>query len=590
MLYMGSHDMDNLAVASILREISALLAVKGEDPFKVRSYEKAADSIEYLERPLSEIVAEGSLLSVPGIGKNLAPKIEEMVRTGRSSFLEKLKTEVPETVLELLMVPGIGPKTAHMLFHDLGIVSLAGLEEGLARGSLRNLPGLGPKRLELISKGVEEVKKYLGKTLLGIALPLGEEMVSRLRSEGFRCELVGEVRRRMPVVSVLELLVCPSGGERPDFSGEQWGRSLSQVEEALGMGLEWQRDDRGFIRGRSLGSGLRVEVYVCSPDEFGIWTLIFTGEEGYVSHVKDVLAQGGYAVAHGGLKKDNDTELIPVPDEETLFSIVGLLPVPPEIRHRPELWREAEERGVKLVSIADIRGDLHLHTTWSDGVMSLEQAVRECRRLGYEYLAVTDHATRMSFMQGLDSDRIRLQAEEIDRASRLFPDVVLVSGVEVDILKDGSLSLPEEDLRRAGLVVASIHQGFEPPEAYLERLKKAASNPYVHVIGHPTGRKMGRRPPAIVDIQPLIETCSESGTCLEVNASPDRLDLNEEAARSAWRAGVKLVVATDAHSVRGLSDMRYGVDACLRRAGLPPDAVLNAKPLSEWFPLKKKGS
>lgn len=580
--------MDNLAVASILREISALLAVKGEDPFKVRSYEKAADSIEYLVRPLSEIVAEGSLLSVPGIGKNLAPKIEEMVRTGRSSFFEKLKAEVPESVLELLMVPGIGPKTAHMLFRDLGIVSLAGLEEELARGSLRNLPGLGSKRLELISKGVVEVKKYVGKTLLGIALPLGEEMVSRLRGKGFRCEIVGEVRRRTPVVSQLELLVCVNGGRIPASPGEQWDLSLPRVEEALGMRLEWQGDDGGLIRGRSLGPGLKLGVSFCPPEEFGLWTLILTGEEEYVSHVKGVLAEGGYAVAPGGLKKGSDTKLLPVSDEETLFSIIGLRPAPPEIRHRPELWREVEERGFKLVSIGDIRGDLHVHTTWSDGVMSLEQAVEECRRLGYEYVAVTDHATRISFIQGLDSDGIRLQAEEIARKSRLFPDITLIRGVEVDILKDGSLSLLEEDLGQVELVVASIHQGFEPPEAYLERLKRAASNPLVHIIGHPTGRKMGRRPPAIVDIQALVETCSKTGTCLEVNGSPDRLDLGEEAVRLAWQAGVKLVVATDAHSVHGLSDMRYAVDACLRRAGLPPDAVLNAKHLSEWFPPNKK--
>ncbi|HHY35670.1 MAG TPA: PHP domain-containing protein [Firmicutes bacterium] len=578
--------MDNLTVASMLREISALLAVKGEDPFKVRSYEKAADSIEYLNRPLSEIVAEGGLLDIPGIGKNLAPKIEEMVRTGRSSFLEKLKTEVPESVLELLMVPGIGPKTAHMLFRDLGIVSLAGLEEGLTRGSLHNLPGLGPKRVELISKGVAEVKKYLGKTLLGIALPLGEELVSRLRAEGFRCEMVGEVRRRTPVVSRLELLLCVNGGEKPACSGELRDRCLPRVEEVLGVRLEWQRDNDGLIRGRSLGPGLKMEVSFCPPEEFGLWTLILTGEEGYVSHVKDVLAESGCAVVRGGLKKGNGTEVLPVPDEATLFTIAGLRPVPPEIRHRPEMWREVEDRGFKLVSISDIRGDLHVHTTWSDGVMSIEEAVGECRRLGYEYVAITDHATRISFIQGLDSVRIRLQAEEIARTSCLFPDISLIRGVEVDILKDGSLSLPEEELRQVELVIASIHQGFEPPDVYLERLKEAASNPFVHVIGHPTGRKMGRRPPAIVDIQPLLEICSKTGTCLEVNASPDRLDLDEEAVRLAWKAGVKLVVATDAHSVRGLSDMRYGVDACFRRAGLPPDAVINSRPLSEWFPLK----
>lgn len=580
--------MDNLAVASILREISALLAVKGEDPFKVRSYEKAADSIEYLDRPLSEIVAEGSLMSVPGIGKNLAPKIEEMVRTGRSSFFEKLKGEVPESVLELLMVPGIGPKTAHMLFRDLGIVSIAGLEEQLARGSLRNLPGLGSKRLELISKGVVEVKKYVGKTLLGIALPLGEEMVSRLRGKGFRCEIVGEVRRRTAVVSRLELLVCVNDGRIPASPGEQWDLFLPRVEEALGMRLEWQGDDGGLTRGRSLGPGLKLEVSFCPPEEFGLWTLILTGEEGYVSHVNGVLADGGYAVVPGGLRKGNDTKVLPVPDEATLFTIAGLRPVPPEIRHRQEMWREVEERGLKLVSIGDIRGDLHVHTTWSDGLMSLEQAVGECRRLGYEYVGVTDHATRISFIQGLDSDRIRLQAEEIARKSRLFPDITLIRGVEVDILKDGSLSLLEEDLGQVELVIASIHQGFEPPETYLERLKKAASNPLVHIIGHPTGRKMGRRPPAIVDIQPLVEICGKTGTCLEVNASPDRLDLDEEAVRLAWQAGVKLVVATDAHSVHGLSDMRYAVDACLRRAGLPPDAVLNAKHLSEWFPPNKR--
>ncbi|MBE3520249.1 MAG: PHP domain-containing protein [Firmicutes bacterium] len=579
--------MDNLTVASILREISALLAVKGEDPFKVRSYEKAADSIEYLNRPLSEIVAEGSLLDIPGIGKNLAPKIEEMVRTGRSSFLERLKREIPETVLELLMVPGIGPKTAHMLFRDLGVVSLSGLEEALARGSLRDLAGLGPKRVELISKGVAEVKKYLGKALLGIALPLGEELVSRLETEGFRCTIVGEVRRRTPVVSQLELLVCVNEGEWLACSDALGDRCLSRVEEVLGVGLEWQRNDGGLIRGRSSGPGLKVEVSLCSPAEFGLWTLILTGEEGYVSHVREVLAERGWSVAPGGLKRDGDTQIFPVPDEATLFAAVGLCPVPPEIRHRPEMWREVEDRGFKLLSTSDIRGDLHVHTTWSDGVMSIADAVSECRRLGYEYVAITDHATKISFIQGLDAGRIPLQAEEIARASRLFPDVSLIRGVEVDVLKDGSLSLPDEDLGQVELVIASIHQGFEPPDVYLERLKKAASNPFVHVIGHPTGRKMGRRPPAIVDIEPLLEICSRTGTCLEVNASPDRLDLDEEAVRLAWQAGVKLVVATDAHSVRGLSDMRYGVDACLRRAGLPPDAVLNSRPLSEWFPLKR---
>jgi len=573
-------------VAHVLRVMANLLEIKGEEPFKVRSYEKVAESIENTGLDLETLAREGRLKEIPGIGKNLEPKIAEMVLTGSSSFLERLVQEVPPGLLDLLRVPGIGPKTARVLHETLGVKDLSDLEKVLMNHGVSKVPGLGPKRESLISSGLAQVKKYLGRALLGLALPTTESLVDKLAEFGVRAEIVGEARRFLETVSSMDLLLEETPGEDPVFLLEEAGLLLrDRAASPRTAQNPAGRDSREpLVVPTQVGVPLRI---FWTPDSsFWVRALFLTGPEEHLKALGERAKAYGYRVSQEGLFRDG--QRVPVTEEEDLYRALEMSFIPPEVRHRREFWDAAVSgKEITLVDVLDIKGDLHLHTTWSDGVSGIREMVATARSLGYSYVAITDHATSMKVVGGLDRDKIQAQLAEIDKVSRENPDMKILSGVEVDILKDGSLFLPDDILSRLDLVVASVHEDVGDARGNLkDRLIAAIRNPNVDIIGHPTGRLIGRRGGYPGDFAPILEAAKEYGTALEINASFDRLDLSEEEVSLALSKGVKLVVSTDAHSPKGMSDMRFGVLACLRRAGASPAQVLNTRDLVSFYPLK----
>jgi DNA polymerase (family 10) len=575
--------MDRREIAHVMRTMGALLEIKGEDSFKVRAYEKAAERLAYHDYDLPAMAREGRLVEIPGIGKNLEPKLRELIQTGRSSFLERLFQEVPEGLLDLLRVPGIGPKTARLLHESLGVAGLQDLKVALQEHRVQSLPGLGKKREELMEKGLREIEKYSGRLSIGIALPVLENLVGALSLHGVRGEIVGETRRYEETVASLDVLIQEVGGESPASTLARTAILPSASQSSLEQA--WDPKDRAFAFRTSFGVALRLHF----EDEQAFWAraISLTGPASFVESLAKRAKKKGYRLEERGFYQSD--RLVDAGDETGIFGLLDMCFVPPEARHRPELIGLAYLEGGEgepqegcerfdFVSTGDIKGDLHVHTSWSDGVAGIEDMVQKARSLGYSYLAITDHATDLKLIRGLTPERLEAQLAEIRDVSRKYPDVRVLTGVEVDILKDGQLYLPDDLLSRLDLVVASVHQDIGDAKGELvNRLVKAVANPNVDLIGHPTGRLIGRRPGHQAGLGPVFEAAAASGTALEINSSPQRLDLPEELAAAALEAGATFAICTDAHSPEILEDMRFGVYASARRAGIPRDKVLNAR-------------
>ncbi|HHW17656.1 MAG TPA: PHP domain-containing protein [Firmicutes bacterium] len=576
--------MDKREIAHVLRVIARMLEIKGEEAFKVRAYERAAESIERTSLQLEELAGEGRLHEIPGIGKNLEPKVREMVLSGRSSFLEKLMTEIPKGLLEVMQVPGIGPKTARLLYDTLGVKDLEDLEKAVLNHEIQKIPGLGPRREAMIAEGLSEVKKYSGRVTLGLALPFAEHLIAAFRDKGIEGQVVGEVRRCLETVSSIDLLLAVRGD--PTRALLRSGLQPFASEELLCQA--WRAEDEAFVFNTSLG--VRLRLYAVFPEDFGLKMFWLSGPREHLEWMVSLAVRRGYDFNPSGLFRES--RKIEIPQEADLYGILGLPPIPPEVRHRLDLCELARSgERISLVDVDDIKGDLHIHTTWSDGVAGIEEMVRKARALGYKYVAITDHATRVKLINGLDPDRVLAQREEIRRISSRYPEIAVLSGVEVDILKDGSLCLPDEILSRLDIVIASIHQDIGDQRGDLaERLLRAIENPNVDVIGHPTGRLIGRRAGKSTGLEEVFEAAARRGTLMEINASPDRIDLSEDMALQAYRFGVKMIISSDAHSPEGMEDMRFGVLASAKRAGLPPAAIVNTQDLSKWFPVKRASS
>jgi DNA polymerase (family 10) len=566
--------MNKREVAHVLRMMGRLLALKGEEAFKVRSYERAADSILEGDYDLSSMAEEGRLLEIPGIGRNLEPKVREMVLTGRSSYLERLAGEVPPGLLDLMNVPGIGPKTARLLHDHLGIEDLQGLREALALHRLRSLPGLGRKREELIARGLSEIEKYAGKVTLGVALPLLDAVISALSERGIWAEAAGEAARYEETVGGLDVVVADEGPSGPiellRRSGLFAPRSVEELEEAWDDGLQ------AFSFHTSFGIPLRI--HVAGPEEFRTrWTYV-TGPGEYTRFLEDRAALLGLRLTRQGLRQgDRGDERLEFRDDAEFHEALDMDPVPPEVRHRGEMARLAAERSLpRLVEPADAKGDLHVHTSWSDGTASVEEMVRKALSLGYSYISITDHATEIKMLRSLSAERLKEQVNEIKDVASRYPDIRILSGVEVDIVRDGKLYLPDEVLRELDVVVASVHEDIGDSRGDLvRRLCEAAKNPNVDIIGHPTGRLIGRRAGLQSGLEDLFDVASKSSTVLEISASPERLDLGEHLVEKAYAAGCLLAVSSDAHSPEGMESLSLGVRASARRAALSASALVN---------------
>ncbi len=575
--------MHKYEVAHILRTIASLLRIKGEQVFKVRAYEKAAHTIAHGDFDLEVLTREHRLKEVPGIGRTLESEIHEIMTAGRSSYLEELAKEVPVGLLDLVKVPGIGPKTARTLYEFLGISDLDALESAVETNMLQKVPGLGPKREALIGQGLKEIKKYSGRITLGLALPTANNLVRLFSQNGIRGTLVGEVTRTLSTVSSIEILLeAQSAKQLVEHVSTNWIGTFSSEEL---WNRAWSGKQGAFVFTTNLG--IPLKVHVAPKAQFGLRSILLTGPCMFSNWIAEFAKSKGYAFESEGFIKGGTR--VPATSEAEVFETLGIGFVPAEVRHRKNFLEKAIcNAEIRLVELSDIQGDLHLHTTWSDGLGNIEQMARKAIELGYSYIAITDHATRIKVIDGLNPVKIKAQLDEISKIAGKYPEIQILSGVEVDILKDGSLALSDDLLSKMDIVVASVHQDIRgSDDSVVKRLIRAVNNPHVDIIGHPTGRLIGRRPGTSEGFDELFKVAAANSTVLEINASPDRLDLNEQLAQTASACGARLAVCTDAHSPAGMDDMVFGIASSARRAGLTSEAIINTQPLDDWFPIKK---
>ena len=556
--------MKNKEVAEIFRKIAALLEIKGDNPYRIRAYQRAAQNIEALTVDVEELAAKGKLERIPGIGKDLAQKIKEILETGTLQKYEELKREIPPELLKFLEIPGFGPKKAKMVYEKLGIKTIEELEKACLEHRLSRLPGFGPKTEENILKGIKLLKQKRGRLPLGLVLPWAEEILDLLKKKSpvDRIDIAGSIRRRRETVKDIDILVTSKNPLRV----MEIFVSLPMVDEVLLQG-----ETKTSVR---LKQGIQVDLRVVDPECYGAALAYFTGSKAHNIRIRELGVQRGLKINEYGIFRGQ--ERIGGKEEEEVFAAVGLPWIPPELREdRGEIEAAQAGKLPQLVKYDEILGDAHVHSKFSDGSASIEEIAAYARRLGLKWVGICDHSQGLKVAGGIPIEKIMEKKKAIEAFNRRFKDIKLLCGTEVDILSDGSLDYPDEVLKEFDLVIASIHSGFKQDEENLtNRLISALKNPFVHCIGHPTGRLLGEREPYSVNIERVIEVAAETKTALEINAYYKRLDLNDIHARAAKEAGVKLLIGTDAHIVDQMSSIHLGV-AVARRGWCETKDILN---------------
>lgn len=572
----------NAEIARIFNQVADLLEIGDGNPFRVRAYRRAARTVEDQSQSLAAMIAdEQDLSELPGIGEDLAGKIAEIVATGSLKLLAGLEAETPGALTELLEIAQLGPKRVGSLYRELGIEDLADLEEAARDGRIRDLEGFGEILEKKMLEDLERHKQSRGRIKLAeaeqVALPL-QQFLQQV--EGVeRVTLAGSYRRRRETVGDLDILVTCGGGSpvMERFTGYE------DVAEVLARG-----STKASVR---LRGGLQVDLRVVPAASYGAALYYFTGSREHNVAVRRIAAARGLRINEYGVFRSADAEGEPLPgaDEAEIFAAVDLPCIPPELREdRGEIEAARQGRLPELIELDEIHGDLHAHTRATDGRNSLREMVEAARGRGYSYLAITEHSRAVTVAKGFDPRRLHRQIEEIERLTDEFSGFRILKGIEVDILEDGSLDLPDEVLARLDLTVCSIHSKFGlSAEKQTERIIRAMDNPHFKILGHPTGRLIGERAPYRVDMEKIVRAAAERGCCLELNAHPDRLDLDDRHCRLAREAGVKVAISTDAHSDQGLANMRYGVFQA-RRGWLGKDDVLNTRKTAELLKLLQR--
>ena len=562
--------MDNRAVAQVLGEIADLLEIKGENAFKIRAYRSASETIAVWPDAVARL-EDQQLREIPGIGKDLAARIRELAGSGASAYHQELLAEFPQTILELLRLQGVGPKTVALLYSALNIASMDALAAAARDGRLRSLKGMGAKKEALILKAIEEREKDTGRHLLADTAAVSAELVTYLSERAPAVDFipVGSVRRGCETCGDIDILAV--GGE-PVLM--EMLLQHPRVERVLGHG-----DTKSSVR---LHGGYQADLRLVPLESRGAAMQYFTGSKAHNIVIRDRAVQRGLKLNEYGLYRVDDDSRIAGDSEEGIYEALGLDWVAPELReNRGEI--EAASRGAlpRLVTLDDLRGDLHMHTTATDGRDDLESMAAAAQRLGHEYIAITDHSKAMAMSNGLNESRALEHAAGVRALNGRYEGLTLLAGIECDILADGTLDLSHDCLAQLDWVVASVHSHFAQDEAQMtERLLRAIECPWVDVLGHPTGRLLLRREPARVNMDLLTGAAARLGVALEINAQTARLDLNDAHARLARERGVRLVISTDAHSVPALTNLRWGVHMA-RRAWAAPDDILNTRGLVE---------
>lgn len=564
----------NIELAGIFEEIADLLEIKGENPFKIRAYRRGAQAIALLPIPVSEAVESRAIDAVDGIGKALSAKIEEWLATGEVRYHRELVREIPPTLIPVMRLAGIGPKMAKRLHDEIGVASLEDLARAVADKSLSRVKGVGPRAQATIERALATLTDAAGRLPLGEALAIGGQVLEYLQKSIHvtYAALAGSIRRRCDTVGDIDIVAASDDpGQVMDYF-----TSMPQIQEVLVKG-----DTKTSV---ALRHGTQVDLRVVSGPHFVSALHHFTGSKEHHVALRALAKKRGYSISEYGFTQIETGRSILPKSEEELYRLLGLDFVPPELREgQGEIEQALSGALPRLIEPDDIRGDLHVHSHWSDGRSTLIDMVREAKALGREYIAICDHSKALRIANGLTADDLKRQADEIRKVERQVGGIRVLRGVEVDILADGSLDLDDETLESLDIVVASIHSGMrQDAETLTNRLVRAIENPHVDIIGHPTGRILGRRDPYDVDIDRVIAAALEHGTALEINASPARLDLKDTLAARAYDAGVNLAINTDAHDCSELGDMWFGVSVA-RRARIPKEAVVNAWTIEKLF-------
>jgi DNA polymerase (family 10) len=571
--------MTNAAVAKMMREIAALLEMDGV-PFKPRAYEKVAYTIEALDEPLAETYERGGLKAleeIPGVGKGIAERIEELLTTGKLKYYDDLHKKVPVDVSGLTAIEGLGPKNVKALYEALGIRSVADLEKAARTGKIRELPHFGEKSEEKILKGLEFLRGHTGRFGLGEVLPLLEQIADRLRQVAGVEEvaLAGSVRRRKETVGDGDILVI---SRKPDKVMDFFV-AMSEVAHVHGKG-----STKSSVK---LETGMDVDLRVVSAESFGAALNYFTGSKDHNVALRRIAMDRDLKLNEYGVFRGDKS--IAGKTEEEVYGALGLPYIPPELRENTgEIEAARAGKLPKLIDYGDVRGDLQTQTKWTDGANSIEEMVDEARRLGREYIAITDHTKGLAMM-GADEDQLREQIKAVRALNRKLKGFTLLAGAEVNINKDGTLDIADDVLAELDVVGVAVHSHFNLSRNEMtKRLIRAMENPHADILFHPTGRVINKRPAYDIDIDAVIAAAKRTGTVLEIDAYPERLDLRDEHVRKAVDAGAKLVIDTDAHSVSHLDFIDYGV-ATARRGWAEKSDVLNTLPVGKLLASLKDG-
>ncbi|MGE7216130.1 DNA polymerase/3'-5' exonuclease PolX [Priestia koreensis] len=561
--------MNKKEVIKLLETIAIYMELKGDNPFKISAFRKAATALENDERSLSDIE---DVTALPGVGKGTAAVINEFLETGKSTVLEELQEEVPAGLIPLLKLPGLGGKKIAKLYQQLQVEDIDSLKEACEQHKVQELSGFGKKTEEKILEAIEEFGKRPDRLPLTVMLPIAKEIEQHLLSmrDVDRYSQAGSVRRMRETIKDLDFII---GTTNPESVREQL-TSLPLVKSIISNGdtkvsvvLEYEYD-------------ISVDFRLVKDEEFATTLHHFTGSKDHNVRMRQLAKERGEKISEYGVEVAETGEVLTFQSEEDFYAHFGLAFIPPEIREDGSEV-EAFMKPQRFITLEDIKGDLHMHSTWSDGGYSIEEMAEACRSKGYRYMAITDHSQYLKVANGLTPERLRSQREEINRLNEKYDDFTILAGVEMDILPDGTLDYDDEMLQEMDLVIASIHSSFsQPRETIMERLKTALESAHVDFIAHPTGRLIGRRDGYDVDVDLLIDLAKETNTALELNANPNRLDLAAEHLRKAQEKGVKLVINTDAHNLEMLEDMKVGVSSAIK-GWVRPENVINTYSLEE---------
>lgn len=557
--------MRNQEVAKIFNEIADLLEIKGNNHFRIRAYRRAALNIEGMSVSIENLTKE-ELLKIPGIGQDLADKIEGYIKTGHIQTLDDLKSEIPEGLLNIMAVPNVGPKTAKMLYDKLNIKDIDELAKFASEHKLSTLPGIKGKTEENILKGIEMLKRGKERQPLGKVLPLANDIVNYLQKKASlsRIDLAGSIRRWRDTVKDIDILATSkdSYGVMAVFT------EMPNVKEVLSKGVT-----RSSV---VLKEGIQVDLRLVDEDSYGSALAYFTGSKSHNIKLREMAVKKGLKINEYGIFRDEDNKRLGGKHEEDIYRILGLPYIEPELREdRGEIEAAIEGRLPKLISLEDIQGDLHVHSQWSDGSHTFEELIEAAKSRGYSYFAITDHSKGLGVARGLTEERLLEQVKEIKALNKKLKGFRILQGIEVDIKSDGSLDFDDEILKMLDIVIASIHSGFKQSSKQItSRLVSAIKNPYVNIIAHPTGRLLGERESYDVDMDEVMKAASITKTAFEINSYPARLDINDIYSRKAKEMSIPLVISTDAHIISNLDYMEYGISIA-RRAWLQRDDVMN---------------